>query len=335
MLLAAACFSPRYDAPLCAEDGSCPDGLRCGNDGVCGDVTGIDAAAIDSSDDAVPSIDADGDARPDACVPGPELCNGADDDCDAVTDEGIDVGGPCDGADGDACSEGTIECDLGTGGIRCSDTTGTQLEQCNGTDDDCDAAIDEGFDLTSDELNCGMCGRLCSNGFGTNTCANSTCAPTCSAGANDCDSNPVTGCELRNTNPACGSAAPLESGSVVGDVGAPTLTANGYAEAAYTVRVVESASGVVPLRAQVTLTSPPGTNFDLDVACIACGGVTLSSSNATSTDVVEVRRDDRAGVSDAFDMIVTVRWTSSVACGNWTLTVTGNAGTIAAQTCPP
>ena len=37
LLLAAGCFSPHYDAPLCAEDGSCPDGLRCGSDGVCGE----------------------------------------------------------------------------------------------------------------------------------------------------------------------------------------------------------------------------------------------------------------------------------------------------------
>jgi len=34
-------------------------------------------------------------------------------------------------------------------------------EMCNGEDDDCDDAIDEGFDLESDPNNCGMCGMRC------------------------------------------------------------------------------------------------------------------------------------------------------------------------------
>ncbi len=205
----------------------------------------------------------------------------------------------------------------------------------NNADDDCDVAVDESFDLSTDASNCGLCGRACSNGFGSTTCAGSACVPTCSAGANDCDGNPVTGCELRDTNPACASAAPLDSGSVVGDTGAATLTGSGYGEAVYTVLVRETVGGNIPVRAQVTLTSPAGSNFDLDVACISCGGITLSSNSIASTDVVEVRRNDFSGLADDFNMVVTVRWTSSTACGNWTLTVTGNAGTTATQTCPP
>ena len=34
-------------------------------------------------------------------------------------------------------------------------------ELCNGEDDDCDDAVDEGFDLESDPSNCGMCGMTC------------------------------------------------------------------------------------------------------------------------------------------------------------------------------
>jgi hypothetical protein len=75
-----------------------------------------------------------------------ERCNGLDDDCDGVTDDGNpEGGGSCDGADGDLCAEGTLSCLLGA--LRCSDSTGDSLETCNGRDDDCDGRLDEGFAL--------------------------------------------------------------------------------------------------------------------------------------------------------------------------------------------
>ncbi len=254
-----------------------------------------------------------------------EVCNGADDNCAGGVDEGFGLGTPCDGADGDACLEGVLECDPGTGGTRCNDTSGTIAEQCNNLDDDCDAAIDETFDLTGDVNNCGLCGRVCSNSFGTTTCASSSCVPTCSAGANDCDGNPVTGCELRDSNPACAAATAL--GTVSGDGASVALTASGFGEAVYTVSVTENVAGNNPIRAQVTLTSPPGANFDLDVTCTSCAGTTLSSNNATGDDVIAVRRSDTTGVGDTYTIVITVRWVAAAACGNWALTVAGNTGT--------
>jgi hypothetical protein len=101
------------------------------------------------------------------------------------------------------------------------------------------------------------------------------------------------------------------------------------------VTVTENVGGNNPIRAEVTLTSPPGTNFDLDVTCASCAGTPLSSNNLTGDDVVAVRRNDRSGINDDYTIVVTVRWTSSTACGNWSLSVTGNAGTTVAQTCAP
>jgi hypothetical protein len=64
-------------------------------------------------------------------------------------------------------------------------------ELCNGRDDDCDGATDETFDLTSDEANCGACGRTC--GAGT-TCIGASCQETrCDDGA-DNDLDGVTDC---------------------------------------------------------------------------------------------------------------------------------------------
>jgi hypothetical protein len=86
--------------------------------------------------------------------PTEEICNGIDDDCDEVIDNGQNPCGgacelvemlqaPCDGRDGDACPEGEWQC-AGPNDVTCSDTTPTQIEQCNNVDDDCDGTIDEG-----------------------------------------------------------------------------------------------------------------------------------------------------------------------------------------------
>jgi len=76
-----------------------------------------------------------------------ELCNGVDDNCDGQTDEGFaGVGEPCDGDDADLCKDGHMVCDASGVGLRCDDDAASKVELCNGVDDDCDTAVDEGFE---------------------------------------------------------------------------------------------------------------------------------------------------------------------------------------------
>lgn len=150
--------------------------------------------------------------------------------------------------------------------------------------------------------------------------------PTCTTpGALDCDGDPIDGCEPRNTNPTCAGATML--GTVRGDAGTDTLTTSGYDEAFFQVQVTESVSGGGDIDAQFTLVSPPNTNFDLFVTCLACGGATLSSTLTTPTDTVNIGRADLNGPS-SYQVLVEVRWFGSSACGDWALTVTGNVDTL-------
>lgn len=78
-----------------------------------------------------------------------EICDGYDNDCNSGTADGTDedtLNDACDGADTDLCEEGTIVCSAGS--LSCTDTTGDDIEVCDGTDNDCDGETDEGLKTT-------------------------------------------------------------------------------------------------------------------------------------------------------------------------------------------
>ncbi|MFZ4735781.1 MAG: MopE-related protein [Bradymonadia bacterium] len=93
--------------------------------------------------------DADRDGLGDACdrvicnPDPPEVCNGRDDDCDGRSDEADPMlGGACVTDGVGVCSNGGLICRGGA--LVCEERIAPSVEVCNGLDDDCDGAVDQG-----------------------------------------------------------------------------------------------------------------------------------------------------------------------------------------------
>ncbi len=76
-------------------------------------------------------------------------------------------------------------------------------EVCDSVDNDCDGLVDNGFDLTTDANNCGVCGHVCSLLHGSSTLAKPSAeGPTCVVdvcedGWHDVDKVDANGCEYQ------------------------------------------------------------------------------------------------------------------------------------------
>jgi len=79
-----------------------------------------------------------------AGVPGAEVCNGIDDNCNGVVDEDDPGGGGACQMKGllGVCSAGTLHCQ--NGAVQCTQNVQSSPEVCDGQDNNCDGQVDEG-----------------------------------------------------------------------------------------------------------------------------------------------------------------------------------------------
>jgi hypothetical protein len=102
-----------------------------------------------------------------AATPREEVCDGRDNDCDALVDDGLEDR-PCENAvDGVGVCRGLEVC-LGVQGYRCTAATPT-AESCDFRDNDCDGVTDEAFTdglgVYATDAHCGTCNNDCRDNF--------------------------------------------------------------------------------------------------------------------------------------------------------------------------
>lgn len=183
-------------------------------------VTDADVGLADTGDDRGPEddrgltdggpVDAAGDGP---CVPHAETCNGEDEDCDGLIDEGTFR--PCWPFDEalrsrGRCMDGREACVNGAWAGDCTAAIGPVDELCNGVDEDCDGVADPvgracyaGPEGTQGVGRCAAGLERCTGGVWTGACE----APvepreeTCDGTDEDCDGRPDEGLEGCDPDP--------------------------------------------------------------------------------------------------------------------------------------
>lgn len=126
---------------------------------------------------------------PQTCVPGMpqpnETCDGIDNNCNGVTDEGNPGGGvQCNTMQPGVCAVGTLNCTMGA--LQCAPNTMPQPESCDGKDNNCNGMTDEGNPGGGQTC---MTGQFGACALGTSTCSNGaiTCSATTMPMTESCD----------------------------------------------------------------------------------------------------------------------------------------------------
>jgi len=132
-------------------------------------------------------------------------CDGLDNDCDGLADNGLPLQ-LCSAQEG-VCAGSVKTCGGENLWQECGPAEyGPDFEAvevtCDYKDNDCDGQVDEPFDLATDLNNCGYCGYVCASPPHSNPyCEFSACGYTCETGYSECDYDPTNGCETFGSCP--------------------------------------------------------------------------------------------------------------------------------------
>ncbi|MBT9556794.1 MAG: VWA domain-containing protein [Myxococcales bacterium] len=273
-----------------------------------------------------------------------ETCNGLDDDCDGVVDDGLPTLEPCAlSAEGIGACGGVHVCQ-GALGWACLGDAPT-LEVCDLEDNDCDGQVDEGYlDISGaylDDTHCGACGNDCTTAIsgGVGRCGGDATAPvcvvdTCAEGlvpvsAFECGEPVVATCETCSVDADCGvgSACVVSAGTRV--CAAPCQMGAAPCPSGYGCELVSGQARCLPASGSCdctpesvgttrscAVTAPAGTCRGIQT----CGasGWTACTAPVASTEVCNGYDDDCDGEIDEGAPPPAETCTSSNAVGSCT-----------------
>ena len=262
------------------------------------------------------------------CVP--TTCNQGFDDCDGNSGNGCETNVL---TDVDHCGGCGVQCTNMHGSTSCNN--GSCSPTCAPSWDDCDGDPNNGCEtpLTT-TTDCGSCGTPCAPTNATGDCSTGTCnLGMCTTGFSNCDGMPGNGCEREHnvqTN-ACGTAENLgqNCGDQFCDSGCAASgwkflgSGQGFQERWFRAFVDECSTCSSPVRARMTLTSPPGIDFDLYVYS-SCGNLIGSSTSTGTTDqIIITNGGDTPIINNGYSFWVEVRYYDGSSCNDWDLLVEG------------
>jgi hypothetical protein len=333
----------------CVDDLTCPAGWACCG-GNCKNLLG-DSSSCGACDGACEEGGQciNGVCGPGPCETGRGECdgiaeNGCETDlianpancgrCRAVCASGVCSGGACAAsecpvgyADCNQLSDDLCETSLSTlgncmvCGKACNDAHGVPscttrgcAIACETGFGDCDLDADTGCetDVRLDRENCGACGRACENENGSTRCVEGECQPSCGAGFEDCDGDPLNGCEtdlgssVRHCG-ACGARCNPESASGECVDGVCTAACDsGFADC----------NGLVEDGCEVDLASP-STCGNCETACSDNGGTPRCDEvDGCTIECDSGRADCINGAIDGCETNTNVSVLHCGACGN-------------------